>query len=110
MLLEAKKSGLLATVKPTIDDLTKMVAALRHHEAMTAFVGDLPERIKTFDGEALAKVRKQLDVIRQKHTEALPFALAVLTRRLKAPWQLIRLATKVAKSKDAGNSNGSVYS
>jgi hypothetical protein len=84
----------------TTDDLTKMISVLRTHEALAAFCSGLPERIQTFDGDVLAKTRKQLDVIRTKHGEALPFALAVLTRRLRAPWQLMRLATKAAESKD----------
>jgi hypothetical protein len=84
----------------TVDDLTKMIAVLRTHEALAPFCAGLPERIKTFDGDVLAKTRKQLDVIRDKHTEALPFALAALTRRLRAPWQLIWLAIKAAESKD----------
>ncbi len=84
----------------TIDDLTKMVTVLRNHEALSTFIAGLPERIKAFDGEVLDKTRKQLDAIRTKHAEALPFALAILTRRLKAPWQLMRLATKIAASKD----------
>ena len=39
----------------------------------------------------------------KKHAEALPFALALVARRLKTPWQLIRLATKAAPSKNAAD-------
>jgi hypothetical protein len=93
----------------TIDDLTKMISVLRNHEALAGFIAALPERIKVFDGEILAKCRKQLDAIRDKHAEALPFALAVLTRRLKAPWQLMRLATKIAASKDIADVAATPY-
>jgi hypothetical protein len=100
-LAQARANFARYTSSPaTIDDLTKMISVLRTHEALTGFCAGLPERIKTFDGDVLAKTRKQLDVIRDKHGEALPFALAVLTRRLQAPWQLMRLATKMAESKD----------
>ncbi len=93
----------------TIDDLTKMVSVLRSQEALAAFVAALPERIKTFDGQVLDKTRKQLDALRNKHVEALPFALAILTRRLKASWQLMRLATKIAVSKDAADVAATPY-
>ena len=100
-LTQARANFARYTSSPaTIDDLTKMVTVLRNHEALSTFIAGLPERIKAFDGEVLDKTRKQLDAIRTKHAEALPFALAILTRRLKAPWQLMRLATKIAASKD----------
>ena len=101
-LAQARANFARYTSSPaTIDDLTKMISVLRTHEALATFVAGLPGRIKTFDGDVLAKTRKQLDLrSRDKHGEALPFALAVLTRRLQAPWQLIRLATKMAESKD----------
>lgn len=93
----------------TIDDLIKMITVFRTSEALATFCAGVPERIKAFDGDVLAKTRKQLDVIRTKHTEALPFALAVLTRRLKAPWQLMRLATKIAASKEVADVAATPY-
>jgi hypothetical protein len=87
----------------TIDDLIKMAKVLRTQEALATFIEGLPERIKVFDGEVLEKTRKQLDAIRTKRVEALPFALAILTRRLKTPWQLMRLATKIAASKNVAD-------
>jgi hypothetical protein len=93
----------------TIDDLVKMVTVLRNQEALASFIAALPERIRSFDGDVLAKARKQLGVIRTKHAEALPFALAILTRRLKAAWQLMRLATKVADSKDVADVAATPY-
>jgi len=100
-LAQARANFARYTSSPaTIDDLNKMISVLRTHEALGAFCTGLPERIKEFDGDVLTRARKQLDVIRNKHSEALPFALSVLTRRLRAPWQVIRLATKIAESKD----------
>lgn len=93
----------------TIDDLVKMVTVLRNQEALAAFIAALPEHIRSFDGDVLLKARKQLGVIRTKHAEALPFALAILTRRLKAAWQLMRLATKVADSKDVADVAATPY-
>ncbi len=93
----------------TIGDLIKMVTVLRSQETLAAFIAALPERIKVFDGQTLDKTRRQLDVIRKKHGEALPFALAILTRRLKAPWQLMRLATKIAPSKEVADVAATPY-
>jgi hypothetical protein len=109
-LTQARANFARYTSSPaTIDDLTKMVTVLRNYEALSTFIAGLPERIKAFDGEVLDKTRKQLDAIRNKHAEALPFALAILTRRLKAPWQLMRLATKVAASKDVARVAATPY-
>jgi hypothetical protein len=103
-LTQARANFARYTSSPaTVDDLTKMITVLRTSEALATFCAGLPERIKAFDGDVLTKTRKQLDVIRNKHSEALPFALAVLTRRLKAPWQLMRLATKLAASKEVAD-------
>jgi hypothetical protein len=93
----------------TIDDLMKMAKVLRTQEALAGFIESLPERIKTFDGEILDKTRKQLDVIRKQRAEALPFALAILTRRLRTPWQLMRLATKLAASKNVADVAATPY-
>ena len=109
-LAQARANFARYTSSPaTTDDLTKMISVLRTNEALAAFCTGLPERIKTFDGDVLAKTCKQLDVIRTRHGEALPFALAVLTRRLRAPWQLMRLATKAAESKDVAVIAASPY-
>jgi hypothetical protein len=93
----------------TIDDLSKMAAVLRNQEALASFVAALPDRIKSLDGDVLGKTRKQLSVLRNKHAEVLPFALVVLTRRLKSAWQLMRLATKIADSKDVSDIAATPY-
>ena len=95
--------------RATFDDLSKMVSVLRTHQALTSFSEGLPGRIRTFEGQPLAKGRQQLDALRAKHAEALPFALAILMRRLKTPWQLIRLATKIADSKTAADLAATPY-
>lgn len=44
-----------------------------------------------------------LNVVTAKHAEAIPFALTTAVKLLKTQWQLIRLAIKVADSKDAAD-------
>lgn len=87
----------------TFDDLIKMVSVLRSKDALLAFEAALPPRIEEFENEVLARTRQQVDALRAKHEEAMPFALVVVARRLATPWQLIRLATKLAQSKDAAD-------
>ena len=41
------------------------------------------------------------DAFVAKHPEAMPFGLTMVTKRLKVPWQLARLATKSARGKNA---------
>ena len=54
-----------------------------------------------FEGEVLVTVRALLDEFAAKHPQAVPFALAMVARRLKTPWQLVRLATKIARDGNA---------
>ena len=87
--------------RASFDDLMKILSALRLRDAIVAFNDALPPKVDDFGGEALARIRVQLDALVAKHPEAMPFALTMVTKRLKVPWQLARLATKVAHSKSA---------
>jgi len=102
--------GKYTSSRATFDDLLKMMTVLRSHEMLTAFRESLPkQRIGNFDGKHLNKIRAQLDELRNKHADALPFALAILTRHLQEPWQLIRLATKQSISKNAADVAATPY-
>ncbi|CAN7710468.1 hypothetical protein LJR220_006992 [Bradyrhizobium sp. LjRoot220] len=87
--------------RASFDDLKKILLALRLRDAIVAFNGSLPSKVDNFDGDALSRIRGQLDTFAAKHPEAMPFALTAVTKRLKVPWQLARLATKSARSKNA---------
>jgi hypothetical protein len=90
------------TSSPAVfDDLTKMLCVLRARDALAEFDKALPLRIDEFEGERFAEMRDLLNAFTAKHAEAMPFALTMLAKHLKTPWQLIRLATKIAVSKDA---------
>jgi hypothetical protein len=82
-------------------DLTKMLSVLREHSALAKFDGALPARIDKFDDGRVAKITALLDAFRKNHAEVLPFALTLVANRLKIPWELIRLATKAAPTKNA---------
>lgn len=87
--------------RASFDDLKKILLALRLRDAIVAFNDALPSKVDNFDGDALSRIRGLLDGVVAKHPEAMPFALTMVTKRLKFPSQLARLATKSARSKNA---------
>jgi len=100
---EAVRSGLgkYTSSRASFDDLRKVLSALRVRDAIVALNEALPSSIDKFEGESFARIRAHMDAFATKHPEAMPFALTVLTKRLKTPWQLILLATKMTPGKNA---------
>jgi hypothetical protein len=90
-------------------DLTKMVSVLREHGALTKLDSALPARIDNFDDGRVAKISALLDGFSKSHAQVLPFALTLVAKRLKTSWQLIRLATKPAASKNAADIAATPY-
>jgi hypothetical protein len=82
-------------------DLTKMVRVLGARDGLAELNEALPPKISKLEGKELAKVHGLLGAFTAKHAEAMPFALTIVANHLKAPWQLIHLAVKPAKGKDA---------
>jgi hypothetical protein len=89
--------------KTAYDDLTKILSALRAREALAKFNDALPAKINKFEDTQVTKVAQLLDGFAKDHPEQIPFALTLVAGRLKTPWQLIRLATKAARSKNAAD-------
>ncbi|OAF00898.1 hypothetical protein AYJ54_30685 [Bradyrhizobium centrolobii] len=87
--------------RTAFDDVKKMLHVLRAGDALPKFNEKLPEKIAKFDDGQVARITAQLDAFRKSQTEALPFALTLVARRLKTSWELVRLATKTAASKSA---------
>ena len=48
-------------------------------------------------------------MLRKTNADEIPFALAMVAKRLQTPWQLIRLATKAAPSKNAADLAATPY-
>jgi hypothetical protein len=90
-------------------DLTKIACALRARDALAKFNKTLPDKIARFDDDRVAAITKLLDEFGKTNHEALPFALTLIANRLKTSWQLIRLATKAAPSKDAAEVAAAPY-
>ena len=91
------------------DDLTKMLSVLRARDALAKFNEALPPAIQNFDDTKVAKITRLLHAFGKAHAEEIPFALALVGKRLKTPWQLIRLATKAAPSKNAADVAATPY-
>lgn len=107
---EEVRAGLATyTSLPTFDDLAKMLQVLRARETLARFAKALPAKIRKLEDTSLAKVRTLLETVQAEHADALPFALTIVSRRLKTPWQLIRIATKIAHSKDAADVAATPY-
>jgi hypothetical protein len=89
------------TSSPAIfDDLSKVLCCLQARDALAEFGKALPARIEKFEGEPFATVVALLKAFTVGHPGAMPFAITLIARHLRTPWQLVRLATKMAKSKD----------
>jgi hypothetical protein len=95
--------------RTAFDDVRKMQQVLRAGDALPKFNEKLPEKIAKFDDGRVAQITAQLDAFRKSHPDALPFALALVARRLKTSWELVRLATRAAASKSAADVAATPY-
>jgi hypothetical protein len=85
----------------TLAELVKILDAFRAQPALAEFSAALPQSIGDFEGEALGRVLGPLNALGAKQASAVPFALRILSSRLKQPWQLIHLATAATRSRAA---------
>jgi len=78
-------------------------------DALARFNDVLPAKITDFDDAHVARITSLLDAFRKTHPDVLAFALTLVARRLKNSWQLIRLATRAAPSKNAADIAAAPY-
>ncbi len=98
------------TSSPAVfDDVTKMLSALRARDEIAKLNEALPAKLTRFEKAEIAKVTALLAAFTKTNPEQLPFALMLVLRRLRTQWQLIRLATKTASSKNAADVAASPY-
>ena len=90
-------------------DLTRMLCVLRARDALAKFGEALPVNLNKFDDAQVNKVTKLLDAFGKIHADAVPYALALAASRLKVSWQLIRLVTQAAPSKNAADIAATPY-
>jgi hypothetical protein len=90
-------------------DLTKILSVLRARDALAKFNEALPSSIQKLDDAEFLKITRLLHAFRKAHAEEIPFALALVAKRLKMPWQLICLATKAAPGRNAADVAATPY-
>ena len=83
-----------------IEDLLPIGSVLQAREALDGFSGKLPSYLRVFAEAQIASVSAALNVPSLQTPQVLPFALSLIMQRLTAPWQIIRLAIKMAASDD----------
>ena len=83
-----------------IDDLMGIGAALQGIEALERLGSRIPIFIRSFSDSQISSVSDALNVPPLQTPLLLPFAIALVMQRLAAPWQIIRIATRMAASDD----------
>ena len=92
------------TASPAVfDDLTKMLSAFRARDEIAKLNEALPAKFARFEDAEVAKITPLLDAFAKANPEQVPFALMLVSKRVKTHWQLIRLATKGASTKNAAD-------
>ena len=83
-----------------LEDLLPIGAILQAREAMDTLNGRLPTHFRLFAESQVVSVGLSLNVPSLQTPQLLPFAMSLVMQRLSAPWQIIRLAIKMAASDD----------
>ena len=96
------KSRALARVGPpsVIEDLYSIGAVLQVREAIASLNEKLPRTLRAFGDSQIASVTSALNIPVLQTPQLLPYALSIVVQRMTAPWQIIRLAIKIAASDD----------
>jgi len=96
------KHRALARIGPpnVVEDLLPIGAVLRAREAMDTLGSRLPSQLRIFADSQIVSVSSALNVPSLQTPQLLPFALSLIMQRLASPWQIIRLAIKMAASDD----------
>jgi predicted DNA-binding protein len=83
-----------------IEDLTPIGAVLQAREALDTLNNTLPSYLRVFGESQVAAITESLNVPSLQTPQLLPFAFSLIMQRLTAPWQIIRLAIRIAASDD----------
>jgi hypothetical protein len=83
-----------------IEDLVSIGLLLGARETIEALGTRLPVYMRAFGDAQIESIISSLNVPTLQSPQLLPFALSLVMQRLSAPWQVIRLAIKMAASDD----------
>jgi hypothetical protein len=87
-------------VPSVIEDLVPIALVLQNREALDGLTSRLPSMIRALGDSQIASVTEAFNVPSLQTPQMLPFALSLIVQRLASPWQIIRLAIKMAASDD----------
>jgi len=83
-----------------VEDMLSIAYLLQAGEPLDALKGRLPGYLRVFNDQQIGAVTDALNVPSLQTPQLLPFALSLVVKRLAAPWQIIRLAIRMAVSDD----------
>ncbi|MGP9811920.1 hypothetical protein ACTZWT_10450 [Rhodopseudomonas sp. NSM] len=84
----------------TVEDLPGVGAVLANREALETFDSKLSSNLRSFGDSQVHSMIAALNVPALQTPIMLPFALTMILQHLTQPWQIVRLALKVAGSDD----------
>jgi hypothetical protein len=92
----------LARIGPpeVVEDLLSIGSVLQAREALDTLGSRLPSLVRVLGESQIAIVIDAFNVPSLQSPQLLPFALSLVMQKLTAPWQIIRLAIKMAGSDD----------
>ncbi len=83
-----------------VEDLLAIGSVLQAREALETLNGKMPGYMRIFGDSQIVSTIASLNVPSLQTPQVLPFALSLVMQRLTSPWQIIRLAVKMAASDD----------
>lgn len=83
-----------------VEDLPSIAFVLQAREAVETLNSRLPSYLRIFNDTQVSAVLSALNVPSLQSPQLLPFALSMVIQRLAEPWQIIRLAIRMASSDD----------
>jgi hypothetical protein len=83
-----------------VEDLPSIASVLQAREAIETLSSRFPSYLRVFNDTQISSVMAALNVPSLQSPQLLPFALSLVVKRLAAPWQIIRLAIRIASSDD----------
>jgi hypothetical protein len=100
--VHGEKQRALTRVGPpdVIEDLLSIGTVLQAREALDTLNYRLPKFLRTLADAQIMSIGASLNAPLLQTPQLLPFALSLVMQRLSAPWQIIRLAIKMAASDD----------
>jgi len=83
-----------------VEDLLPIGSVLQARDALDGMTSRLPMSMRNFVDDQIEAAVEALNVPTLQTPQLLPFALSLVTQRLAQPWQIIRIAIRMAASDD----------